>query len=112
MKLAIHAAAARSYREGQAKPSDVVAEVYDRIGRETQPVWISLIPRETALARARELESDPAAAGAAAVRDSFRDQRQYRSGWGADNGGVSGLCLHAATQRDGGGEVAGGGRAS
>ena len=53
----------RSIAQGQAKPSDVIAEVYDRIGRETQPVWISLIPRETAMARARELESDPAAAG-------------------------------------------------
>jgi allophanate hydrolase len=51
------------YNSGKTKPSDVVAEVYDRIGREsTQPVWISLVPRETALARARELESDPSAA--------------------------------------------------
>ncbi len=49
------------YRSGEAKPSDVIAEVYDRIGRETQPVWISLVPRETALLRAHELESDPAA---------------------------------------------------
>jgi allophanate hydrolase len=48
------------YESGNAKPSDVVAEVYDRIGREpTQPVWISLVSRETALARARKLESDP-----------------------------------------------------
>jgi allophanate hydrolase len=49
------------YNSAEAKPSDVIAEVYDRIGRETQPVWISLIPREAALARARELENDPAA---------------------------------------------------
>jgi len=50
------------YESGNAKPSDVVAEIYDRIGRETmQPVWISLVSRETALARARELESDPSA---------------------------------------------------
>jgi len=62
VKLSIHELLPL-YRGGQAKPSDVIAEVYDRIGRETQPVWISLIPRETAMARARELESAPAAAG-------------------------------------------------
>ncbi len=62
MKLTI-SALRDLYREGHAKPSDVIAEVYDRIARETQPVWISLIPREAALARARELESAPAAAG-------------------------------------------------
>src|SRR6202022_1321661 len=28
-----------------------------------QPVWISLVPREAASARARELENDPAARG-------------------------------------------------
>ena len=41
----------------------MIARVYDRIapGRST-PVWISLVPRETALARARELERDPLAA--------------------------------------------------
>jgi allophanate hydrolase len=50
------------YNSGEAKPSDVVAEVYDRIGREKQPVWISLTPREAALARAQELENDPTAA--------------------------------------------------
>ena len=61
MKLTIDALRAL-YDTGNAKPSDVVAEIYDRIGRETmQPVWISLVSRETALARARELESDPSA---------------------------------------------------
>ncbi len=60
MKLTIHALRAL-YNSGEAKPSDVIAEVYDRIGRETQPVWISLTPREAALARAHELENDPAA---------------------------------------------------
>jgi len=62
VKLSIHELLPL-YRGGQAKPSDVIAEVYDRVGRETQPVWISVIPRETAMARARELESAPAAAG-------------------------------------------------
>jgi allophanate hydrolase len=60
VKLAIHALRAL-YNSGEAKPSDVIAEVYDRIGRETQPVWVSLVPRETALARAQELEKDPGA---------------------------------------------------
>ena len=50
------------YRNGRLRPSQVVAEIYDRI--ETQPlapVWISLVPRERAMAMARELELDPAA---------------------------------------------------
>ena len=51
------------YRSGQARPSDVVAALYDRIRQAPlQPVWISLVPRETALARTRELERDPLAA--------------------------------------------------
>ena len=50
------------YRSGQAKPSNVVADVYDRICAEPlAPVWISIAPRETALAQARALESDPLA---------------------------------------------------
>lgn len=59
MKLTISALRAL-YSSSEAKPSDVIAEVYDRIGRETQPIWISLAPRETALARAQQLEIDPA----------------------------------------------------
>jgi allophanate hydrolase len=44
------------------KPSEVIADVYDRIERgPLRPVWISLVPREAALARARELEADPRA---------------------------------------------------
>jgi len=62
VKLAISALRAL-YASGKAKPSDVIAEVYDRIGREpAQPVWISLVARETALTRAKELEGDPVAA--------------------------------------------------
>jgi allophanate hydrolase len=50
------------YRSGKAGPSDVVAEVYDRIrSGPLAPVWISLVPRETSLARARALERDPLA---------------------------------------------------
>jgi allophanate hydrolase len=51
------------YRSGKAGPSDVVAEVYDRIrSGPLAPIWISLVPRETALAQARALERDPLAA--------------------------------------------------
>jgi allophanate hydrolase len=49
---ALHAA----YAAGQASPASVVAEVYDRIERDgLRPVWISVVPREQALARAAAL---------------------------------------------------------
>lgn len=42
------------------KISERVAAVYDRLEREPlNPVWISLVPRERALARAREIENSP-----------------------------------------------------
>jgi allophanate hydrolase len=45
------------------RPTEAIAEAFDRIEAERdQPVWISLVPREIALAQARALESDPAAA--------------------------------------------------
>ena len=45
------------------KPSEIIAGIYDRIdSAPLAPVWISLVPRETALARAHELEADPEAA--------------------------------------------------
>jgi allophanate hydrolase len=45
------------------KPSEIIADIYDRIGSAPlAPVWISVVPRETALARAHELEADPQAA--------------------------------------------------
>jgi allophanate hydrolase len=50
------------YSSGQARPADVIESIYDRIGAgREKPVWISLVPREAALERARELENDPAA---------------------------------------------------
>ncbi len=50
------------YRSGQARPCDVVANLYDRIrSAPPAPVWISLAPREAAIARARALERDPMA---------------------------------------------------
>jgi allophanate hydrolase len=47
------------YRCGEAKPSEVVAEIYRAIAScPLEPVWISLLPRETSLQRARKLEAD------------------------------------------------------
>lgn len=51
------------YRSREARPSEVVAEVYRRIhAGPIGPVWISLVPREIAIARARKLEADSLAA--------------------------------------------------
>ncbi len=48
----LHAA----YAMGQASPERVVAEIYDRLDREgLRPVWISVVPREQAVARAAAL---------------------------------------------------------
>jgi allophanate hydrolase len=44
------------YEAGRQRPEDVVGAIYARIDREgLRPVWISLVPREQALARARTL---------------------------------------------------------
>ena len=51
----------RMYRDGRLTPSETVVQIYDEIAmRGEQPVWISLVSREENLARARELEADPA----------------------------------------------------
>ena len=48
------------YKSGTATPTDVIATVYDRLSTQPlEPVWISVVPREKALARARKLERDP-----------------------------------------------------
>jgi len=45
------------------KPSEIIAGLYDRIAAAPlAPVWISVVARETALARAHALEADPQAA--------------------------------------------------
>jgi allophanate hydrolase len=50
------------YKSGQATPSDVIASIYDRIGdAPLEPVWISMLPREKAMSKARKLERDPLA---------------------------------------------------
>ncbi len=52
-----------AYRQGLAKPSEVISFVYEQIARAGErPVWISLVPRETALAQAQELDQRPPAA--------------------------------------------------
>ena len=49
-----------AYKSGAARPSEVIAGIYERIGSTPlEPVWISLVPRRTALERARFLENDP-----------------------------------------------------
>ena len=46
------------YRKARRQPSSVVEEIYGRIEQEGErPVWISVAPKEQALARARHLES-------------------------------------------------------
>lgn len=48
------------YKSGAATPADVIAALYDRMAAQPlEPVWISLVPREKALLRARKLERDP-----------------------------------------------------
>jgi allophanate hydrolase len=50
------------YKARAATPADVIATVYDRLcAQPLEPVWISVVPREKALARARKLERDPLA---------------------------------------------------
>jgi allophanate hydrolase len=62
-ELRLDLAALRSmYKSGEAKPTDVVAAIYDRIrSGPLAPVWISVASREKSLAKARELERDPLA---------------------------------------------------
>ncbi len=51
-----------AYRAGTLTPSAEIARIYDAIERTGErPVWISLVPREEALTRARVLEADEAA---------------------------------------------------
>jgi allophanate hydrolase len=50
------------YKSGVASPADVIASIYDRLSAQpVDPVWISVVPREKSLMRARKLERDPVA---------------------------------------------------
>lgn len=47
-----------AYEDGSLTASDVIAAVYDRLeSRDGDAVWISVVPRHEALARARELDA-------------------------------------------------------
>ena len=47
------------YREQQLTPTAMVESIYERIGAEgLAPIWISLVPKQEALARARAIEAD------------------------------------------------------
>ncbi|MGA2119552.1 MAG: allophanate hydrolase, partial [Bryobacteraceae bacterium] len=49
-----------AYKSGAARPSEVIAGIYERIGSSPlEPVWTSVVPRRVALERARVLENDP-----------------------------------------------------
>jgi allophanate hydrolase len=49
------------YKSGAARPTDIVGEVYQRIAERPGAAWISLVPREKSLLRARKLEQAPLA---------------------------------------------------
>ena len=65
------------------KISQKVAAIYDRLdGGPLNPVWISLVPRDSALARAHEIENSPQSALAGmtfAVSDSSGSSRRITS---------------------------------
>jgi allophanate hydrolase len=51
-----------AYRNRELSPTTVVATLYEEIERNgVRPVWITLVPRDQSLARARELEATSAA---------------------------------------------------
>ena len=48
----------KAYASGQLTPEAVVEQIYARIDAEgLRPVWITLVPREQAIKRAKELQS-------------------------------------------------------
>jgi allophanate hydrolase len=63
-----------AYRSGAARPADVIAEACARIAKDDSPVWITKVPREQAIARARALEGSlelPLAGIPFAVKDNI-----------------------------------------
>jgi allophanate hydrolase len=51
----------RLYASGRARPRDVIAAIYDRIGNAVRPGWIFLRAREEALRACAEVEARQAA---------------------------------------------------
>ncbi|MCU1235461.1 MAG: Amidase [Candidatus Solibacter sp.] len=50
------------YKSGKATPSDVIGVIYDRLAQgPLEPIWISVLSRDKAMAKARKLERDPLA---------------------------------------------------
>lgn len=61
-----------AYDAGAFTPHDVIHEVYRRIGAAGErPTWISLVPRETALARAEDAAKGPLSGIPFAVKDNI-----------------------------------------
>jgi allophanate hydrolase len=66
------AALQTAYAEGTLKPADVIEAVYDRIAiRGERPVWITLVPKETALAKAAGASQGPLYGIPFAVKDNI-----------------------------------------
>lgn len=66
------AALSAAYASGATTPQDVVADIYARIAIQGErPVWISLVPREIALGRARNLPKGPLYGIPFAVKDNI-----------------------------------------
>ncbi|MGE0053485.1 MAG: allophanate hydrolase [Hyphomicrobium sp.] len=63
---------ADGYAKGAFTPADIVAQVYDAIAaRGERPVWISLVPRAEALAKAKEAPRGPLYGVPFAVKDNI-----------------------------------------
>lgn len=60
------------YERSRFSPQDIIAQVYDRISKlGERPVWISLVPRETALAHAASAPRGPLYGLPFAVKDNI-----------------------------------------
>lgn len=65
------AALADGYASGKFTPADIIEEVYRRIAEAGErPIWISLVPKETALAKARSAQG-PLAGIPFAIKDNI-----------------------------------------
>lgn len=66
------AALRTAYAQGETTPADVLADIYERIrAHGAQPTFISLLPREAALAKAREAPKGPLYGIPFAVKDNI-----------------------------------------
>ena len=61
-----------AYAQGTLSPADIITEVYDRIAAQgEQPVWISLVPREQASAKALSAPRGPLYGIPFAIKDNI-----------------------------------------